>query len=430
MKLSRHAGKVVLTLATLIAMVLRAGIADARGQAYRVIYDFRGSSDGWEPVGVPAAVKNGDLYAVTRSGGTSNLGTIFKLTAPRTRGGAWSKTVLYEFPGDKGGGYPQSLVVGNDGNLYGVDYGQSIFELRAPTSGNGTWKYVLLYTLNQNNEGASVAGNLVFDARGNLYGATELRGDSGCEQEGCGTVFELKRPTKSGGKWRLSVLYTFTGKPDGAEPFAGVTFDQNGNLYGTTFRGGDFDWGAVYGLQHPAKKGGSWTETVLYSFDQSNDGIISPEGPVTFDKSGKMYGTTALGGDLNCQGGFGCGVVFALSPPDKKEGAWSYATLYAFQGGSDGIDPSGYMVFDSAGNLYGTTQYGGEPNGGIVYRLKLLAYNDGVWTETVLHAFTGSNGDGDLPVSGLTWGKWLDLYGLTAEGGLCQTCGTVFQRQP
>jgi uncharacterized repeat protein (TIGR03803 family) len=430
-KFSKRARQVVLMLAILVAIVLPSGPANAWGQSYRVIYDFgHTSSNGWFPVGVPAVAKNGDLYGVTESGGIYNLGTFFKLTAPPTRNGAWMHTVLYDFPGGNGGEHPGLLLIGGDGNLYGADFGQTIFQLRPPTSHDGVWKYTALYTLNGQNEGSAIEG-LIFDAAGNLYGATELGGDLGCRNGGCGTVFELKRPTKSSGKWRFSVLHTFTGIPDGEEPFAGVTFDQNGNLYGTTHAGGAFGYGTAYRLTPPAKRGQSWTEAVLYSFDRSGNEGNSPVSPVIFDGSNKLYGTTVAGGDLNCQGGIGCGVVYVLSPPAKDGASWAYSALYAFQGGNDGITPTGYMVFDSKGNLYGATQYGGgATEGGTVYRLKRPARKGGAWTETVLHAFTGSNGDGNLPANGLTWGKWHDLYGETWDGGLCQACGTAFELQP
>jgi uncharacterized repeat protein (TIGR03803 family) len=433
MKLSGRSDRVILTLAVLAAAVLCEATAHAQSKSYWVLYEFgQEKSDGWQPVGAPAVAKNGDLYGVTGGGGDYNSGTAFKLMSPKIRSGGWEKSVIYEFPGGDGGEGPTALMFGEGGNLYGADDGQSLFELSAPKSHNGTWEYHQLYALNGTTDGEGIQG-IVLDAEGNIYGTTEEGGDLGdCEQHGCGTVFELKRPTKKGGKWGLSVLYAFTGEPDGALPFAGVTFDQSGNLYGTTFRGGDFDWGAVYELKKPTKKGQPWTESVLYSFDQSDNDIISPEGPVTFDTTGNMYGTTALGGDLNCQGGFGCGVVFELSPPAKKGKSWSYATLYAFQGGNDGIYPTGYMVFDSAGNLYGTTQTGGgKTSAGTVYRLSPPGGSGGAWTESVLHGFTGSNDDGALPV-GLTWGKWSDLYGVTEGGGIgCQSgCGTAFEIRP
>jgi len=432
MKLRKQSG-VVLALATLIAIVMSTCAANA--QVYRVIYEFgQGSSDGWLPVGVPAIAKNGDLYGVTASGGTYNWGTVFKLTAPQAHGGAWTETVLHDFPSDSQE-FPESLVIDKDGTLYGTGEGPTIrgfiFRLTPPSSGHGSWTYQTLYTFKSSADGDAPQGNLVFDAEGNLYGATELAGDLSCGRTGgCGTVFELKRPTQKGGKWRFSVLYTFTGTPDGAEPFAGVTIDQNGNLYGTTNYDGANMGGALYRVSPPKKKGRPWTETVLYSFEQGVNGD-GPEGPVIFDSSGNLYGTTAYGGDLNCQGGVGCGVVFELSPPAIKGGAWSYATLHAFQDGNDGAIPSGYLVFDSQGSLYGTTKYGGGvTEGGTVYQVKPPAHKGGAWTETVLHAFTGSNGDGALPASGLTWGKWNYLYGVTGEGGLCLGCGTAFELQP
>ena len=434
MKFSKHARQVVLTLAVLVATVLLGGTANA-ADTYRVIYDFgHTSSDGWFPVGVPVVAKNGDLYGVTHSGGAYNWGTVYKLTAPRTRGGTWTKTVLYDFPSNRRE-YPASLIIGEDDALYGTGAGPNtrgfIFRLTQPISGHGPWTYQTLYTFQSSADGDAPQGNLVFDAAGNLYGATGLAGDLGCGNSGCGTVFEVKRPTKSGGKWHFSVLYTFTGTPDGAEPFAGVTFDQTGNLYGTTHVGGAFGYGTAYRLTPPAKRGQSWTEAVLYSFDRSGNEGNSPVSPVIFDGSNKLYGTTVAGGDLNCQGGIGCGVVYELSPPAKDGASWAYSALYAFQGGNDGITPTGYMVFDSKGNLYGTTEVGGgATDGGTVYQLKPPTLKGGPWTETVLHGFTGSNGDGALPASGLTWGKWNYLYGVTGEGGLCLGCGTAFELQP
>ena len=264
-------------------------------------------------MGLPAVDKNGDLYGTTYGGGANDSGIIFKLTAPRTGRGTWTQIVLYNFPSDIHG---ISVVIDNDGSLYGAAGGPStrglIFRLTPPILGDGPWTYDTLYTFKSGADGDAIQGNLAFDAEGNLYGATELGGGSGCD---CGTVFELKRPTKSGGKWRFSVLYTFTGSPDGAEPFAGVTFDQKGNLYGTTNFGGLLGAGAVYRLTPPEKKGRPWTETVLHSFGQSSSMGSNPGGPVVFGGSGNMYGTTGAGGDLNCQSGYGCGVVFELSPP-------------------------------------------------------------------------------------------------------------------
>src|SRR5271170_183784 len=235
LKLKRRATAILVAIfATLLVL---GGVANAKDRAYCVIHNFRGYSDGTEPVGVPAAAKNGDLYGTTTYGGTSDWGTVFKLTAPRTRDGGWRKAVLYNFPGAPGGHYPTSIVVGADGNLYGVDSGQTIFELKPPTT-DVFWTYAALYTLNQGSDGAGVQGNLVFDAAGNLYGATELGGDPSCGYGGCGTVFELQKATQQGGQWVYSVLHVFTGTPDGDEPYAGVTLDHQGNIYGTTNFGG------------------------------------------------------------------------------------------------------------------------------------------------------------------------------------------------
>jgi len=176
-----------------------------------------------------------------------------------------------------------------------------------------------------------------------------------------------------------------------------------------------------YRVSPPTQKGGPWTETVLYSLDRGTDMGSNPEGPVTFDESGNMYGTTAFGGDLNCSGGFGCGVVFELSP--QTGGTWTYTNLYSFQGGSDGAEPMCLLVFDTNGNLYGTASTGFSVAGS-AFRLSPPATDGTAWTETTLHAFTAS-GPGD----GLARGKWHGLYGVTYSGGKYNG-GVVFELQP
>ena len=432
MKLSRHLVKLPLAFLTLVATVALTGAVYAADHGYRTIYRFQGGNDGWFPVGVPVADKDGNLYGTAQMGGTYNYGIVFKLTAPQGRGGAWTKTVLHNFAGGSDGGFPVAVLLGKDGSLYGISsYADRIFRLSPPTSRHGVWKNTVLYSLNETTDGSYIQG-LALDAEGNLYGAAGVGGDLGCGNGfGCGTVFELKRPTKMGGKWHFTVLHTFTGDPDGMEPFAGVTLDQQGNVYGTTNWGGAYGWGAVYRVAPPKTKGGAWKETVVYSLDSGSDMGSHPDGPVIFDSSGNIYGTAAFGGDLNCQGGAGCGTVFKLTPPNAENADWTSTTLYNFQGGSDGAVPKSNMVLDRLGDLYGTTNYGGTGQAGTAFRLNP---SNGSWTETVLHWFPDGKKDGYDPVSGLTWGKWGDLYGIACVGGnpSCSQdgCGTVFEVQP
>jgi len=121
-------------------------------------------------------------------------------------------------------------------------------------------------------------------------------------------------------------------------------------------------------------------------------------------------------------------------PSTQKDRAWTYATLYEFHGGNDGVDPQGYMVFDSRGNLYSTTYLGGKAQGGTTFRLSPSVLGSGSWMEAVLHWFPDNKKDGYEPEEGITWGKWGDLYGVTLGGGTgCGQdggCGTVFELQP
>jgi uncharacterized repeat protein (TIGR03803 family) len=261
------------------------------------------------------------------------------------------------------------------------------------------------------------AGGLVADSSGNLYGTTSAS-NGGC---GCGTVFELT--PQAGGGWQFSVIHEFT-YSDGSQPFASLIIDASGNLYGTTNAGGAHNLGTVFAL-HPAVSG--WKERVLYSFGASSGDLQSPYGSLTMDAAGNLYGTTASGGTSRLCGA-GCGGVFKLT---RSGAQWNESVLYNFIDGLDGGQPLANLIWDSAGNLYGTTALGGANGEGVVFELS--PSTSGSWTETTLYAFAGSS-DGSQPHSGLLFDSTGSLYGTTSVGGntLCDGpgCGTVFKLAP
>src|SRR5580704_17794308 len=220
-----------------------------------------------------------------------------------------------------------------------------------------------------------------------------------------GAVFVFAPPASA--EWKEKVLYSFQGLPnDGAYPAGGVVFDKAGNLYGATTDGGANNCpgiaqcGTVFQLQAPAQNGGAWTENLLYVFKgvNSNDGN-TPVGGVIFDQAGNLYGTTAYGGTGNCMlfgGRVGCGTVYVLMPPKQKGGKWTEKILHSFQSGKDGYFPWGDLTVDSAGNLYGATEYGGGYGScnapyyqycGTVFKLSPPKTKGGKWREQVLYAF-------------------------------------------
>jgi uncharacterized repeat protein (TIGR03803 family) len=219
------------------------------------------------------------------------------------------------------------------------------------------------------------------------------------------------------------VLHAFD-LTDGGQPSGGLVFDAQGNLYGTTLEGGTSGQkaGTVFELS-PASDG-SWTETVLYSFTGGQDGA-GPNGRVIFDAQGNLYGTTAYGGASNF------GTVFKLTR--GSDGTWTEAVLHSFTDGTDGESPFAGLVFDPAGNLYGTTVDGGTTNGfGTVFSLKPVS--EGRWKEEVIHRFQGGR-DGIYPFGGVIVDAAGNLYGATSYGGGLGCvgllgCGTVFKLRP
>jgi len=278
-------------------------------------------------------------------------------------------------------------------------------------------------------DGATPTAGLTMDAAGDLYGTTQYGGTAGY-----GSVFKL---VHTGSTWILHQLYSFpsiySGRNDGAEPYAGVTIGPDGNLYGTnTLGSGRSNYGTVFKLSPPASVCKStmcpWTETILYRFSGGSDGGY-PYGPVVFDSVGNLYGTTESGG-MTCGQNFTCGVVFKLT---RSGSGWTETVLHAFLNSPDGAIPASGLVFDQAGDIYGTTSGGGtglncESNGcGTVFQL--MPSGSG-WTENVFHSFTYSNNDGAVPQGGLISDSSGSLYGTTVFSPNNNGNGTVFELTP
>jgi uncharacterized repeat protein (TIGR03803 family) len=326
---------------------------------------------------------------------------------------------LFDTGGDKIGNIPYGGVISDQaGNLYGTTQaggppGFGVVYKLTPTS-SGPWKETILHDFNGGpSDGATPDATLVQDSAGNLYGTTIYGGinpDPTCPADcGFGVVFELT-PTADG-PWKETILYRFTGKTDGANPAAGVIQDSAGNLYGTTTGGGIYTFGTAFKLSPTAT---GWKETVLRSFGDL-DGI-APFAPLAFDSAGNLYGTTAGGGVPNL------GVVFKLTP--QASGPWKEKVLHSFQGGKDGLSPLAGVVLDQDGNVFGTSQSldGALPCGTV---FELTAANG--YAETILHEFQGTlrNNDGCEP-NQLVFDSQGDLFG-TSEFGGTDNAGTIFE---
>jgi uncharacterized repeat protein (TIGR03803 family) len=350
------------------------------------------------------------------------FGLALLMIAAATQLHAQTYTVLHNFTGGSDGGYPYAgLTLDAAGNLYGttpegaIQSGHcyphgcgTVFKLKHTSSG---WLFSPLYLFQGKDDSGSPYGGVTFGRDGTLYGTVSGEGTGSC-----GAAFNLKPPpaacTSALCSWSLTVIHSFS-THDGCDPFSSVIFDQAGNLYGTTGAS------AVYEL---SPSNGGWTETVLHSFSYG-DGAFPGYGPLIFDKAGNLYGTTSAGGDMNCEPGLGCGVVYQLTTSGS---GWTDTTLYKFQDGSDGAFPNGGVVLDASGNLYGTTTQGGSGYGGTVFELSPF---NGYWNFNLLYSLTGGNQN-----VGGAWGTLVmdaagNLYGTTANGGAYGE-GAVFKLTP
>jgi uncharacterized repeat protein (TIGR03803 family) len=329
----------------------------------QILYQFPGPNRGEDPQYGIVFDSQGNAYGTTENGGTYGWGTIFRLEPSQS---GWTERVLYSFRGSSDGFFPSgNLVIDAVGNLYGTtqdggtgpcspdyieDYCGTVFEL---TQSNGKWEHAVLYnfcSLSGCSDGAGPQG-LTFDTAGNLYGTTSEGG-----AEYYGTVYKL---SLSQGVWKQTVLHAFDNNGDGITPAPGVTIDKSGNLYGATYGGGGYGWGLIFELKH-GKKG--WREVMIYAFDGSGN-YFGVNGSLALDFAGNIFGTTR--GDYeNCQNG--CGMVYRLS---HVKGQWVLSPVYIFDG-PHGAGPNAGFVRDRAGNFYGSTFAGGDNNFGEVFKLK------------------------------------------------------------
>jgi uncharacterized repeat protein (TIGR03803 family) len=396
------------------------------GTTEQVLYNFKyKSTKGANPNAGLTRDATGNLYGTTMLGGALNWSTVFELS-PKA-GGGWTEKVLHSFKGQKNGDGTDpwgSLIFDSAGNVYGTASGGGAcgggiaFEL--VSQANGNWTEKILHSFGCGSDGAEPLTGLTIDTAGNLYGTTYYGGSGSCNDgnaAGCGVVFELTPQT--GGGWTETVLYSFSASGgDGNYPEASLLLDASGNLYSITTAGGTYTYGTAFELIRGSA--GSWTEQILHSFN-GNDGSY-PFGNLIFDASGNLYGTTS--GNLATPS-----TVFELKA--KTSGGWTEKVLHYFYNSEDGLTPEAGVVFDKAGNLYGTTLGGGSDTCylgcGVVFELTPQAR--GTWTEKVLHRFIKNGKDGELPACNLVFDSAGHLYGTTQDGG-ADGEGTTFELKP
>jgi len=379
------------------AVILLAALASfSQAQTFTPIYSFGASPDGSNPQSPLIADSKGNGYGTTYYGGANGYGTVFKVD------NTGKESVIFDFDGANGANPSGTLTMDSAGNLYGTTVWGGSFNLGVIFKFDTSEQEFALYNFAGGNDGANPESGLVADSSGNVYGTTEAGGTgSGCGYLGCGTVFKFNLLGTE------TVLHTFTGDnngvTDGATPWGGVILDSAGNLYGTTVFGGMAGYGTIYKINTTG------TETLLHSF-AGTDGAY-PYAALIADAAGNFYGTAYEGGPARV------GTVFKLNQDQKT------TVMHAFAGGSDGAYPAAGLLLDSAGNLYGTTVQGGShADYGTVFKVNASG------VETILHSFTGGAG-GLSPQAGLISDKAGNLYGTTYYGGKSNN-GLIFRLKP
>lgn len=328
-----------------------------------------------------------------------------------TSAAANNHQVLFNFTGGiDGGNAATDVVFDGAGNAYGTTVigGNSgcgtIF--KAVPAAHGQWTVSTLWSFSCFNDGKNPHGGVTLDGAGNMFGTTVAGGSGGfCTGDGCGVVFEL---THDG---VMQTLYNFTGGNDGFGPGGRVMFDKSGNLYGSAPDGGKHGMGVVFQLKF---HNNTWQFNVIHAFTGRNDGAVGSLGPLLIDNAGNIYGIAELGGSHQK------GAAYKISPAGS---GWVFKTIFGFRGSPDAGYPYGGLIADPAGNLYGTTYYGGQFGLGSVYELRLVG---GQYQERLLYSFQGGS-DGSSPTTTLIFGNAREVFGTTSAGGNSCDCGTVFK---
>jgi uncharacterized repeat protein (TIGR03803 family) len=378
----------------------------AYSQTFTVLYQFTGAADGGFPSSDVIVDAQDNIYGTTSGGGSHNFGTVFRISA------TGKESVVHNFAGAPDGAMPEAgLLRDKDGNLYGTTYSGGDINCAPLFGGCGTvfkidrmGRETVLHSF-ESSEGTNPLAGLIADTEGNLYGSTFAGGNLSClsAEGGCGTIFRLDNTGK------LTVLYVFGGAPDAANPRERLTLDVHGNLYGITEFGGDYSCAPHFaGCGTVFKLDSAGHNTVLHSFAGYPTDGTSPQSPLFLDVAGNIYGSAVEGGNNDD------GILFRIDRAGRE-------VFYSFAPGFAPSGPEGPLVPNAAGFVYGATVGGGQGGYGTVFKL------DKNGNENTLHEF--DDADGNQPSGGLVQDAVGNLYGTTYLGGP-YNAGTVFRMTP